>query len=203
MPAFPRDLGPPQATSPFEMPGPLLAMSESGKIQRRSIGQVGRRWTEVYRPFKATSLAGRKFLATVTDYWRNGTAFDIEHYHFLTHQGGGSGTARVNGASQTGSTIATDGWAGSNPVLRAGDLIKFASLPVVRDVVVDAPNLVSGGVTLTINPPIQSGESPPDNDLITYTGVKLLAVLLEAPRPPEVGPNGYVMGFRLSFRELV
>lgn len=201
MPAWSRTILPMNVT-PMTMGGALQSRGQSGKSQRRATTQAGRIWKETYKPFKLNSAAGRAFVAMIMDYWRNGTAFTIDHRSYLTPFGAGTGTPLVNGAGQTGSTLNTDGWTGSNPVLKAGDIIKIAGVPGIRDITADAPNLVSGACGLSINPPIFVGKSPADNAVITYTGVLLDAFLLSGPEElVDMPPNGYVAGLTLTFVE--
>jgi hypothetical protein len=185
------------------MPGALQSWGQSGKGQHRATLQIGRMWTELYVPFLAGSPEGRKFVALINQYWRSGTEFTIDHRSYLTHNGGGTGTARVNGASQTGSSLNTDGWTGSNPVLRAGDIIAIAGLKHVLDVTADAPNLVAGACALAIHPPIFAGGSPADNAIITYTGVPLNAKIAAPPEIPPAAENQYIGGLSITFRESI
>lgn len=202
MAAFPRSILPARS-SPWIMPGSLLAFSQSGKVQARGTVQTGRRWREVYKPFKITSIAGRAFLTEINRLWRGGIQFDTEHYGYLTQLGGGTGSPLVNGANQTGSTLNTDTWTGSNPVLRAGDIIRIAGISQIFEITADAPNLAAGAVALGISPPIFAGGSPADNAAITRTAVRLNAIICEAPIMPDFTANEYVMDFALSFAEVV
>lgn len=96
----------------------------------------------------------------------------------------------VNGATQTGSTLITDGWASGASSLKAGDTFTIAGVYSVnplsyqstgrlQDFVVTAATSDSGGAmaTLPISPPIiTSGQlqtvsgSPADNAIITVRG---------------------------------
>lgn len=202
MPSFPRSILPASAT-PFLGPAGLQSFGTSGKAQIRSLAQAGRRWTETYPAFYASSDAGRELLAWL-NYARNGmVAFDVVHQLHLTHKGSGGGTVRVKGASQTGTSLVTDGWTGGNPVIKAGSLIKVAGVPFVQDVVVDSPNLSGTTTTLTISPGIFQGGAPADNAIITYTGVTVLAFISEPPDLPAVGPDDIVQGLRVTFAEKV
>lgn len=82
-----------------------------------------------------------------------------------------TGTPLVNGASQTGSTIDTDGWTASQTgILKAGDYFHFTNGSSGREmhmVVDDANSNGAGEATLTIEPPIRV--SPADNAAITVT----------------------------------
>lgn len=74
-------------------------------------------------------------------------------------QGPGGGTPLVAGASQTGLTLATDGWPNSTTVLRAGDRIGISGqmIPIVQDATTNG----AGEVTLSLAHPIRT--APADN----------------------------------------
>lgn len=97
-----------------------------------------------------------------------------DHSHTL--RGAGGGTLRVNGATQSGTTLVCDGATASvNNYLRAGDYISFNN--ELHMVVVDANSDASGNVSLSIAPPIR--KTPADNTIVDYTvpvvGVFMLA----------------------------
>ena len=74
---------------------------------------------------------------------------------------------RVNGGSQSGTTLLCDGATASvNNYLRAGDYISFDGQLYM--VVADANSDVSGQVTLSIAPPLRF--SPVNNRIVTYSG---------------------------------
>ena len=72
------------------------------------------------------------------------------------------GTALVNGASQTGSSLIVDGLTAAP---QAGDVFKVAGIDKVYTVTSDA-SVSSGGATLAINPALAS--SPADDAAITF-----------------------------------
>lgn len=75
-----------------------------------------------------------------------------------------SGTVRVKGAGQTGTTLAIDGLPNSVVVFEIGDFISFnnaASRPQLHMVAAQATSNGSGEATLTITPPMRG--SPADN----------------------------------------
>lgn len=77
------------------------------------------------------------------------------------------GTPVVNGASQTGSSLVTDGWTPDVTVALTGDYIAFDTPSGKRElhmVVEDAVSDSSGNATLTIEPPLR--ESPADDEAI-------------------------------------
>lgn len=90
-----------------------------------------------------------------------------------TARGVATGTPLVNGASQTGNELVTDGWTNSTTgILKAGDYIQLGSgssaqlYKVLDDVNSDG----SGNATLTIYPDLRS--APSDNATITVSNAK-------------------------------
>lgn len=79
-------------------------------------------------------------------------------------KGAGGGTPRVNGAGQTGLSLATDGWPNNTLVLVAGDRIGVAGQMLV--VVANATSNGSGQATLTLAHPIRIA---PSNDALIET----------------------------------
>jgi len=83
------------------------------------------------------------------------------------------GTPLVNGASQTGSTLAIDGLPiSATNYLRAGDYIQLGSSSSSRlhKVLENASSNGSGEATLSIWPPLR--ESPSDNAAVTVSNTK-------------------------------
>jgi hypothetical protein len=72
------------------------------------------------------------------------------------------GTVLVNGASQTGSSLAVDGLTAAP---QTGDVFKIAGIDLVYTVTADA-TVSSGGATVAINPALAS--SPADDAAITF-----------------------------------
>lgn len=87
-----------------------------------------------------------------------------------TPRGLATGTPRVNGSSQTGTTLNTDGWTTSRTnILRAGDWIQLGSSSTARlyRVLADVNSNASGQAALDLWPKIRT--APADNALITVT----------------------------------
>lgn len=84
-----------------------------------------------------------------------------------SNRGAGGGSPIVDGASQTGNTLATTGWPISTAILLKGDFIRLANgeLKILTD---DATSDGSGDATLAIAPQIRS--SPADSSAITEGG---------------------------------
>lgn len=85
--------------------------------------------------------------------------------HYNTLQGAGGGTPLVVGGSQTGNTLATDGWPNNTLVLKKGDA--FSVNNELKIVTADATTNGSGAVTISFEPKIRV--SPADNAPITTT----------------------------------
>lgn len=85
-----------------------------------------------------------------------------------TAYGVATGTPLINGASQTGGTIITDGWTTSQTgIMKAGDLLQIGDyMYMVLD---DCNSDGSGNATINIGPDLR--ESPADNAAITVQDV--------------------------------
>ena len=90
-------------------------------------------------------------------------------------RGVGTGTPLVNGGSQTGNSLVTDGWtSGQTGILKAGDWIQLGSGSTSRlyKILSDANSNGSGQATFDIWPNLRS--SPADNAAITVSSPKKL-----------------------------
>ena len=86
-----------------------------------------------------------------------------------TPRGTATGTPLVNGASQTGEDLVTDGWtADVTGILKAGDWIQVGtgSTSRLHKVLTDANSNGSGQATLTLWPRISPVATPADNSAI-------------------------------------
>ena len=188
MPNWPRDTLP-RSNSEFLVPASLQHRAQSGKITTRSTTQVGRVWTETYL-VDVRDNNDRKLMATVRNYLRNGTTFDIVHRDHLTPKGAYGGSPLVAGASQTGSTINLDAAStGITNWARAGDLVTFNAITLVYEVTADTNSDGSGLVALPIDPPIFVGSSPANNAALTTTAVVVRARVVAAQFPETDASN--------------
>lgn len=88
-----------------------------------------------------------------------------------TPRGTATGSPLVNGASQTGQSLITDGWTNSvTNILKAGDYISIGQRMYM--VLNNVNSNGSGQATLDIWPALR--ESPGDNDVITTANCKCL-----------------------------
>jgi hypothetical protein len=197
MTAFPRTILPYESSIP-EFPDGLSDTTHSGKLNTRAMTQVGCRWVEKFR--FDVGEDGHEFLAQIRNWKRNGSQLEVQHQSYLTTLGDGGGTPLVNAASQTGQSITSDGWPNSTTVLKAGDLITFASIVTVYEITADVTSNGSGVATLTINPPVFAGGSPADNDAITITASVVFTAKIIKVDFPSFGPYARVAG-QVVFQE--
>lgn len=97
-PSFPRTILPFEVSS-MEIPGPLISKAQSGRVNIRTTQQIGRSWQERFL-VNVRSVDGRALLASVNDYWRNGTIFAIDHRDHVTPLGTGGGSPLINQSPQ-------------------------------------------------------------------------------------------------------
>jgi hypothetical protein len=112
-----------------------------------------------------------------------------------------AGTPLVQGASQTGSSLVTDGWPVSATVMQAGDFFSLGSGADIRlyQVSADAVSNGSGVATLTFHPPLRS--SPADNAALNVTSPGVV-LRLTGPAPAQIGLADFYQ-FTLSAREAI
>ena len=112
---------------------------------------------------EADAAAMRTFLAKLRG---RSNRFTVWPLGVKAMRGVATGTPRVNGAAQTGTTLATDGWTPSTAgILLAGDYIGVNG--ELKLLVADAASNGAGQATLSIEPPLRA--SPTDNAAITTT----------------------------------
>lgn len=204
---FPRTMKPASQTVPH-VPGGLVSIGRTGKVQLRSEVSAGRVWQEFWPVLSAGSADVQALITFVEKSYNLGETFDLVHYLLpgsgKTPNGAGGGTPLVDGASQAGSTLNTKGWTiNITGVVKAGDCIKIAGLNQLFRVTADANSGGTGLAAVSINPPILAGASPADSAAITRTGCKLRAFVLEYSPLPAAGPDEYIAGFSVTFREAV
>lgn len=176
-----------------------------------ALGAVGQRLDEEAAPAEgralvlnpaanwalADSLKGTFDPKVVKDVTRKGYLGTIANFNIHMDQnikthtvGAHGGTPLVNGASQSGTSLVTDGWTASATVLKAGDVFTIAgvyavnpmsgeSTGVLRQFVAtsDVTSDASGNATISIYPGITSSgayqtvsAAPADNAAITVLG---------------------------------
>ncbi len=103
-------------------------------------------------------------------------SFTIVLPELSTPQGDVSGSSPlVNGASQSGGSLITDGWQASTLVFKAGDVFRLAGNPKVYMVTADETSDGSGNLTLSFIPDLVA--SPAENEVLTVSAVPFTMAL--------------------------
>lgn len=112
--------------------------------------------------------------------------------------GGGIGTPLVNGAAQSGRSLATDGWtANVTAMLKAGDVFKLVSHSKVYVLTADASTNGTGQTTLTFEPALR--QSPADNEALTIYSVPFTVMLSDEQLSYETTPPAfYALAFEVE-----
>lgn len=197
--AIPTDVTPVGATWPTT-PAPLIARGLSGKVQRRSVATDGRVFSLFYN-FDLNVEADARWITRVQGLYHDGTLVTVAHPNINALRGAGGGTPLVNGASQTGSSIATDGWPASTTVLKGGDAVLFAGDTMVYMLRINATTDGTGAVNLQVSPPVRSGNSPADNAAITTTASVVFQCVIREIRIPAHDPSDYIQRVEVVYEE--
>ena len=143
----------------------------SGDVQRLAL--PGARWVAEYT-FRQTTAAEvgalQSFLVQLQGRANTFNGYDPDRTTVL---GTGNGTPLVKGASQTGRSLTTDGWANSETVLKAGDY--FSVNGELKIVTADVTSDGSGNATIAFEPALRA--SPADNAAIDITNPTCLMIL--------------------------
>lgn len=158
----------------------------------------GTRWTASPKWSLLTAPQWRALNAFLASLRGASGRFYLGPYHALAPQAAISGAPVVNGAAQTGGTLATRGWAANGPVLQVGDYFHFDN-GIGRElkIVVGSPGAAdgTGHATLTIEPPIRV--SPPDSQaLVTLNPTSIMRLTDDQQgqgsyAPGTIGSNGF------------
>lgn len=188
----------PSTPKPSGMSWRLVMPSQTNVSEwtgRRQTIASGRGWWEcqiTLPPIVGTTNVNtwRSFIAKA-----RGRANDFQIPVDPTAQSASTATPLVNGASQTGRTLATDGWPVSTTVLVAGQFVTINNqlLQLTENITSNG----SGVATLTFEPPIRT--SPSDNAAIQYKNPYCLMYFVEEPTLSV--ENGYVYSLSLNLRE--
>ena len=107
------------------------------------------------------------------------------------------GTPLVNGGSQTGRTLTTDGWGADGTCMTAGDFFKLPNNDKIYMCTEDA-TASSGAATLTFEPALLA--SPTDNDALTVTSIPF-TVMLVSDIQEFGGVPGSLFTYEIDFME--
>ena len=199
--AFPRVKLPTNVTA-LRLPGALKNRSNSGLIQIRTTNAIGWSWQENWALLSVLNPDDQLIMTTVLKAWNRGEIFDITHPltpgSGLPPNGVGTGAVVVDGASQTGDSILTDGWGINTPLsVRAGDVFRFVGDEAVYMCAADAGSNGIGEVTIVLHIPLR--QSPGDGTVVSRAGVTFRGTLISVPDfPASIGPvyyADYTVGF--------
>ena len=148
----------------------ITVQALSGKRQSRVIGgqyfKLHAKFPTMTRtqfaPIEAFIMAKRGSL----------TSFTVTPAVVSSSQVNISASPLVNGASQTGTSLVTDGWGSGGAgatVLKAGDYLKLDNTAKVYMVTADATRDGSGNSTISIEPALIT--SPGNNEAVIYNSV--------------------------------
>lgn len=141
---------------------PLVSVANNLRTQARDRGAHAFRFRFDYTA---------KTRADVAAIWaflvKQGGRFGTFTLDIPEHAGRGTGSANVDGASQTGSSVTYDGATPSQVAFYAGDLIHFANHSKLYMVTADSTADGSGDGTVEFYPALR--QSPEDNEAIDAT----------------------------------
>lgn len=207
MAAFPRTLPPASVTYPQNI-GSLISVGQTGGLQTRSQNAQGLIWQETWPVLPASSQDVQELMVTIQNLYNTGATCTLSHYLLpgsgAARMGTGAGTPVVDGASQSGTTLVTDGWTASSGVLKAGDCFTIAGLTVLFRATADVTSAASpsSDTSITITPPIVAGSSPANDAAITTTGTSITAVIVDYDGAA-AGPDEFIAGLNVTFQEAV
>ena len=114
-------------------------------------------------------------------------------------QGTATGTPLVNGSTQTGNSLITDGWTVSTSILKAGDFISVGG--ELKQVSLDVSSDGSGNATITFQPAIRN--SPSDNSSIVVSNATCPMILLSNDVNFNIGLDGVSEPLTFSSMEVI
>jgi hypothetical protein len=126
--------------------------------------------------------------------------FDLDLNTQFPCRGSGGGTPLVKGASQTGTSMTTDGWTNSLTQMKAGDFFSVAGDVKVYQLTDDVVSDGSGNATMTFFPPLR--RSPADNAVIDITPVFRCALTADT-LATDWSQCVYAVGFTVSVVEVI
>lgn len=160
----------------------------------QTIELVGARWFASYElpaMKRPQAAAWQAFLMALQG--RSGRFFGFDP-DARTPRGTGAGTPLVNGGSQTGSSLITDGWSALQMVLRAGDY--FAVNGELKMVTVDVSSNGAGQATIAFKPSLRA--SPADNAALTLNNASCTMMLIDDEQAAWDADQISVYGLRFS-----
>ena len=176
----------------------FVSRALSGRRQARQLGGQFWKMTATFPPMTRAQFA--PIYAFVVKQRGRYESFTIVPAVISTGQGSPAGTPLVNGASQTGRSLVTDGWNASIAIFKAGDFLKIAGNDKCYMVMTDVSSDGSGDATITIEPALVA--SPADDAAITHSSVSFTVALTSGIQEFSTGTSG-LFSYELDFEEVL
>ena len=170
----------------------------SGRRQDRQLGGQFWKLTATFPPMTRAEFA--PIYAFVVKQRGRYESFTIVPAVVSTGQGSPAGTPLVNGASQTGRSLVTDGWNASIAIFKAGDFLKIAGNDKVYMCTTDVSSDGSGNATISIEPALVA--SPADDGAITHSSVSFTVALTSGIQEFSTDTSG-LYSYELDFEEVL
>ena len=176
----------------------FVSRSISGRRQSRQIGGQYWRLRASFPPMTRAQFA--PIYAFVIAQRGRYESFSVIPAVISTGQGSPAGTPLVDGASQTGRSLVTDGWSNSIVLFKAGDYLKIAGNDKVYMVTADVSSDGSGDATIAIEPALVA--SPADDAAITHSSVPFTVALRAGVQEFATGTTG-LFQFEIDMEEVL
>ena len=178
--------------------GTFVSRSISGRRQSRQIGGQYWRLRASFPPMTRAQFA--PIYAFVIAQRGRYESFSVIPAVISTGQGSPAGTPLIDGASQTGRSLVTDGWNASIAIFKAGDYLKIAGNDKVYMVTADVSSDGSGDATIAIEPALVA--SPADDAAITHSSVPFTVALRAGVQEFATGTTG-LFQFEIDMEEVL
>ena len=176
----------------------FISRAISGRRQARQIGGQFWKMTATFPPMTRAEFA--PIYAFIIAQRGRYESFTLVPPVVSSPQGSAGGTPLVNGGSQTGRSLVTDGWTVSTTIFKAGDYLKLAGNDKVYMITADVSSDGAGNATISIEPALVS--SPADNAVVTYTSVPFTVALASGIQEFATGTSG-LYEFEAEFEEVL
>ena len=177
----------------------LISRTISGRRQARQIGGQLWKMTATFPPMTRAQFA--PIYAFIVAQRGRYESFSLVPPVVGNPQGSAAGTPLVNGASQTGRSLETDGWTQNTAIFKAGDYLKLAGNDKVYMVTADATTAVSSSaLTLTIEPALVA--SPANDEVIIHESIPFTVAFASGVQEFETGASG-VYEFEIDVEEVL
>ena len=178
--------------------GTFVSRSISGRRQSRQIGGQYWRLRASFPPMPRAQFA--PIYAFVIAQRGRYESFSVIPAVISTGQGSPAGTPLIDGASQTGRSLVTNGWSNSIVLFKAGDYLKIAGNDKVYMVTADVSSDGSGDATIAIEPALVA--SPADDAAITHSSVPFTVALRAGVQEFATGTTG-LFQFEIDMEEVL